>query len=108
MNDWSETRSTSSALLMSNVAISHGMSKQACLKNTGISEVMLNDSNAEIKASQELKLIENIVDELGDTSIALEIGGHVITSLPMAFGVLPLPAVQLCAQPPKWVYAFYR
>lgn len=74
MNDWSETRSTSSALLMSNVAINHGMSKQACLKNTGISEVMLNDSNAEIKASQELKLIENIVDELGDTSIALEIG----------------------------------
>ena len=74
MNDWSETRNTSSVLLMSNVAMNHGMSKQACLKDTGISEEMLNDSLAEIKASQELQLIENIVDVLGHTSIALEIG----------------------------------
>ena len=74
MNNWSDTRNTSSVLLMINVAVSRGMSKQACLNNTGITEAMLNDSQAEIKAFQELKLIENIVDALGDTNIALEIG----------------------------------
>ena len=74
MNNWSHTRNTSSVLLMINVAVSRGMSKQECLKNTGITEEVLNDSQAEIQASQELKLIENIVDALGDTNIALEIG----------------------------------
>jgi AraC-like DNA-binding protein len=74
MNNWSDTRNTSSVLLMSNVAMNHGMTKQDCLKDTGITEAMLNDGGAEIKASQELKLIENIVDALGQTNIALEIG----------------------------------
>jgi len=74
MNNWSATRNTSSVLLMINVAINHGMSKQECLNDTGITEAILNDSQAEIKASQELKVIENIVEGIGDSNIALEIG----------------------------------
>ena len=77
MGSWTEKRNTSSVRLMADIAQKQGLTKEACLANTGINDAMLTDPSAEIEASQELQLIENIVDGLGDNpSIALEVGSH--------------------------------
>lgn len=77
-------RSTISVLLMINVAESKGISAETCLKDTGITSAMLADSHIEINPEQELKLIENLVDQQSDLqteqpleeSLAMEIGRH--------------------------------
>ncbi len=73
-------RSTISVLLMINVAKKKGISQELCLNDTGITDDMLTGSRVEINPEQELKLIENLVDQqieqrLGE-SLAVEIGEH--------------------------------
>jgi len=84
MQQLTRKRSTISVLLMMNVAESKGISAEQCLKDTGITEEMLADGHIEIYPEQELKLIENLVDQQRDQqagqqvgeSLAMEIGRH--------------------------------
>jgi AraC-like DNA-binding protein len=75
-----QKRSTTSVLLMINVAKTKGISSELCLKGTGITTEMLMDAGTEISPDQELKLIENLVDQqdaqLVDASLAVDIGLH--------------------------------
>jgi AraC-like DNA-binding protein len=65
---------------MINVAKRMGISREQCLNGTGITDEMLVDNRIEINPEQELKLIENLVDEEANESLnksfAVEIGGH--------------------------------
>jgi AraC-like DNA-binding protein len=80
MQHLTQKRSTTSVLLMINVAKAKGISSDLCLKETGITTDMLMDASTEISPEQELKLIENLVDQqeaqLVDASLAVEIGLH--------------------------------
>ena len=71
-----ETRSTGSAILMLNLGLKQGFTAQQCLDKTGLSLELLSDSNAMIKASQELALIKNLASLDLSHSLALEAGPH--------------------------------
>jgi len=75
MQHLTRKRSTISVLLMINVAIKNGISQELCLSGTGITADMLTDCGVEISPEQELKLIENLVDQHVE-SLAVEIGEH--------------------------------
>jgi AraC-like DNA-binding protein len=80
MHKLTRKRSTTSVLLMINVAGKKGISREVCLKDTGITDEILADSRSEINPEQELKLIENFVDLQNDNQVdgafAVEIGQH--------------------------------
>jgi hypothetical protein len=82
MQNLTRKRSTTSVSLMINVAKRKGISREQCLKGTGITDDMLVDNCIEINPEQELKLIENLVDEQTNQSLneslAVEIGGQYI------------------------------
>jgi AraC-like DNA-binding protein len=80
MQNLTRKRSTTSVLLMINVAKRKGISREQCLNGTGITDEMLVDNRIEINPEQELKLIENLVDEQVNQSLnetlAVDIGGQ--------------------------------
>lgn len=76
MQHLTQKRSTTSVLLMINVAKAKGINSELCLKGTGITTDMLMDASTEISPEQELKLIENLVDQKISDSLAVEIGQH--------------------------------
>jgi hypothetical protein len=71
-----ETRPIGSASIMFNLALEKGFTAQQCLENTGISQVLMRDTNAVIQSRQELLLIENLqtLDTTG--RFALEMGQY--------------------------------
>lgn len=74
---WEGKRSAHSVLLLTNAAKKYGFGTSDCLKNTTIDPAILKDPSAEISAIQELQVIENIVDGIGDVpGFALEVGSH--------------------------------
>ena len=61
--------------MLLDTACERGMSASNCLRGTGLDAESLADPTEEILASQEERLIENIVDELGDDpAIGLQAG----------------------------------
>jgi AraC-like DNA-binding protein len=80
MQNLTRKRTTTSVLLMINVAKRKGISREQCLNGTGITDEMLVDNSIEINPQQELKLIENLVDEQVNQSfnesLAVDIGGQ--------------------------------
>ncbi|MET9214644.1 MULTISPECIES: AraC family transcriptional regulator [unclassified Nocardia] len=53
------------ALLMTRLGQEHGLSVDACLRDSGISETQLADPAGEVRAAEELAVVSNIVRELG-------------------------------------------
>lgn len=76
MQHLTRKRSATSVLLMLNVAEKHGISREQCLEGTGLIAELLAINNVEIQPEQELKLIENLVDQEACESLAVEIGRH--------------------------------
>lgn len=76
MQHLTRKRSATSVLLMLNVAEKYGIHRDQCLEDTGLTPKLLASSNVEIQPEQELKLIENLVDQGADESLAVEIGRH--------------------------------
>lgn len=63
---WSPRRSAISVQLMAQFGLDQGLSIDVCLADTGLSWQLLADPGAEIAAEQELQLIRNLVQNLGD------------------------------------------
>jgi AraC-like DNA-binding protein len=80
MKHLTRKRSATSVLLMINVANKYGISRDDCLNDTGLTAELLADSHIEISPEQELKLIENLVDQQSNQqdkeSLAVAIGEH--------------------------------
>src|ERR1700757_2991744 len=62
----SRARSSASAAVLCQFAGDYGVRLTPCLRGTDISPDMLTDPEAEITAGQELCLIANVLDHLGD------------------------------------------
>lgn len=56
--------------VMINFAVSKGLNREQCLKGTGISDSLLEDSQSYINRSQEMQLIANIQQALGQSASA--------------------------------------
>lgn len=75
MSDWNFDRSIESMRLQAMLATEHGMSLDAVLLGTGVSESMLMTPSITVKAHQELQLIQNIVSGLPNVpSLGLKAG----------------------------------
>jgi AraC-like DNA-binding protein len=57
-------RSITSAQLLIQLGLDHGLSVERCLHNTGLSPLQLAQLHSEIEGSQELQLISNLIDAL--------------------------------------------
>ena len=57
-------RSITSAQLLTQLGLDHGLSIERCLQHTGLSPLQLAELQTEIDGSQELQLINNLIDAL--------------------------------------------
>ncbi|HJV72752.1 MAG TPA: AraC family transcriptional regulator [Noviherbaspirillum sp.] len=84
-------RSIASMRVMAELAVDYGMPLDACLSGTGVSQHSLADPDALVTAEQELRLVRNLVERLGDQpSLGLEAGRRYHFT---AFGTLGLAMV---------------
>lgn len=84
-------RSVTSMRVLAELAADHGMSLGACLAGTGVPEKSLADPAALVTANQELRLIRNLVEYLGECpSLGLEAGRRYHFT---AFGTLGLAMI---------------
>uniref|UniRef100_UPI0040483631 AraC family transcriptional regulator n=1 Tax=Pseudomonas sp. TMP25 TaxID=3136561 RepID=UPI0040483631 len=59
-------RSITSAQLLTQLGLDHGLSVERCLHNTGLSPLQLAELHSEIEGAQELQLINNLISALPD------------------------------------------
>lgn len=84
-------RSVASMRVMAELAADHGMPIDACLAGTGVPQHSLADPAALVTAEQELRLIRNLVERLGDRpALGLEAGRRYHFT---AFGTLGLAMI---------------
>lgn len=76
MKHLTRKRSITSVLLMLNVVEKYGATRAQCIAGSGLTAELLTEKNIEIDSQQELKVIENIVDQKLGESLAVEIGSH--------------------------------
>jgi AraC-like DNA-binding protein len=57
-------RSITSAQLLTQLGLDHGLSVDRCLHNTGLTALQLAELQSEIEGTQELQLISNLIDAL--------------------------------------------
>lgn len=75
--DWDFPRATTSALLLARFAEQQGVGPSRCLRGTGIDDRMLHDPTALIAAHQEIALVRNLLDALGDSpGLGLAVGAQ--------------------------------
>ncbi|HSV37459.1 MAG TPA: AraC family transcriptional regulator [Nocardioidaceae bacterium] len=88
---WDLLRGCASAAILTQLAGEHGVPAEVVLQGTGIPLAALVDPEAEITAGQELRLVQNLVEELGHIpALGLEAGSryHASTHGLMGFAVL--------------------
>lgn len=66
VTDWDFPRATTSSLLLARFAERQGVGRSRCLRGSGIDDRMLHDPTALVAAHQELALVRNVLDALGD------------------------------------------
>ncbi|WP_394233429.1 AraC family transcriptional regulator [Pseudomonas anguilliseptica] len=59
-------RSITSAQLLTQLGLDHGLSVEQCLRDTGLSPLQLAELHSEIEGTQELQLVRNLIDALPD------------------------------------------
>ncbi|MEU1521941.1 AraC family transcriptional regulator ligand-binding domain-containing protein [Nocardia rhamnosiphila] len=59
-------RSSTSAAILVQLGIAHGLTIAQCLDGSGITLPVLGDANGEVRAAQELRVVQNLVMRLGD------------------------------------------
>lgn len=75
MREQHYSRDVTSMWLMTRLGVDHGMSVQACLAGTGLKEQDLSNPAVVASAAQELRLIGNLIGQLGDIpGLGLEAG----------------------------------
>src|SRR3546814_1350189 len=68
MPKWSFQRNVTSMRLMAELAVAHGLTMRAVLSGTDLDEQQLGDPEHLVSGEQELQLIRNLVNGLGDRS----------------------------------------
>lgn len=94
---WDFPRNISSARVLVGLGADHGLSTAQCLAGTGIRRELLDTADAEVEAEQELRLIRNLLRELGrDLPLGLEAGAryHPTTYGVWGFAILSSPTVR--------------
>ena len=66
MVHWDIARTPTSVLFLTRLGIERGVPEETCLRGTRIRSEQLLDPDFEVSAKQELRVISNIVDALGD------------------------------------------
>src|SRR3546814_12189072 len=66
MPKWSFQRNVTSMRLMAELAVAHGLTMRAVLSGTDLDEQQLGDPEHLVSGEQELQLIRNLVNGLGD------------------------------------------
>ena len=75
MVHWDVPRAPTGTLLTIRLAAEHGVAAETCLRGTRLPPEQLDDPNAEVSAKQELTVIANLLDALGDPpGLGLEAG----------------------------------
>ena len=72
---WDFPRNIASITILTEVGQQYGMSVAQCLANSGIRKDLLEAPDAEIEATQELKVVRNLLDTIGyDAPLGLDAG----------------------------------
>ncbi|WP_327098043.1 AraC family transcriptional regulator [Nocardia vinacea] len=90
-------RSTTSAAILVELGIEHGMTLAQCLRGSGITPTELEDPRAEIRARQELQVVRNLVTALHSVpGLGLQAGQryHLSSHGIWAFAVVSSPTVR--------------
>ncbi|MFA6297683.1 MAG: AraC family transcriptional regulator [Nocardioides sp.] len=66
MVHWDLPRTPASASLLADLGFERGVPEEMVLRGTGLRREHLDDPNGEVSAAQELRIIENLLDALGD------------------------------------------
>ncbi|WP_087089415.1 AraC family transcriptional regulator [Acinetobacter pittii] len=94
---WAFERSIHSVRLMADFAVESGISYQTILKGTGLSQQQLLDPNMVVTGHQELQLIQNLVEQLGDRpTLGLEVGTryHFTTFGPLGMALMSSASIR--------------
>ncbi len=94
---WAFERSVHSVRLMADFAMESGISYQTILKGTGLSQQQLLDPNMVVTGHQELQLIHNLVEQLGDRpTLGLEVGTryHFTTFGPLGMALMSSASIR--------------
>lgn len=97
MVQWDLPRALTSTLLMTRLAGEHNVSVETCLHGTGIRPTDLGDPHAEISAEQELTVVANLLDALGNPpGLGLEAGAryHLATHGMWGFAMISSPTLR--------------
>lgn len=97
MSFWDFKRGTASVQLLLAFGLERGMSSEALLRGTRLLTESLSDPNVEVLASQELRLIENLLQQLqGPSELGLEVGlrYHLATHGIWGYGLMSSPTVR--------------
>lgn len=101
MLDLDLPRPTTSAAILTELAVEHGVPAERILVGTGIARSSLGDAEAEITSGQELELVRNLVGELGGVpGLGLDAGlrYHASTHGIWGFAVISSPTVRAALQ----------
>jgi AraC-like DNA-binding protein len=94
---WDVARAPTSLLLLVRVGDDHGVGAEVCLRGTGLSVDQLGDGSVEVTAEQELIVIGNLVDALGETAgLGLQAGAryHLTTYGIWGFALICSPTLR--------------
>ncbi|MCU7696866.1 AraC family transcriptional regulator [Acinetobacter sp. AYS6] len=94
---WAFERSVHSVRLMADFAVESGISYQTILKGTGLGQQQLLDPNMVVTGHQELQLIQNLVEQLGNRStLGLEVGTryHFTTFGPLGMALMSSASIR--------------
>ncbi|NUF36456.1 AraC family transcriptional regulator [Acinetobacter lactucae] len=94
---WAFERSVHSVRLMADFAVESGISYQTILQGTGLSQQQLLDPNMVVTGYQELQLIQNLVEQLGDRpTLGLEVGTryHFTTFGPLGMALMSSASIR--------------
>lgn len=94
---WAFERSVHSVRLMADFAMESGISYETILKGTGLSQQQLLDPNMVVTGHQELQLIHNLVEQLGDRpTLGLEVGTryHFTTFGPLGMALMSSASIR--------------
>lgn len=98
MSPWPERRSISSARILTQLAADYGVTADECLRGTGLLATHLQDTNLEIDARQELRLVDNLLDSCGGfrPGMGLEAGKryHLTTYGIWGFALISSPTLR--------------
>ena len=95
--EFDQCRGTASVHLLAELAQQQGMSLQQCLDKTGLSEADLSASDREIRAGQELQLIDNMLQHCGHDfalGITAGLGYHLSSYGIWGFAMISSPSLR--------------